>query len=535
MTPTWICAALMLSLGTATPQPDSEIPPLPEPDGPSMPTVERFQLPNGLSVLLMPNHANPYVEARFVARAGTSVEPPGKEGLAQLTASMLTNGTSRHGEAQIADLLESMGARVAASSSLETFEIAGSIVTLEPDDLMVFLDLFTEIVRRPSFPEASFERTRALRTSALQALSKNPAALADAALRALLYAGGVRGRPASGTLDSLPALTHGDLSSFHQRVVIPQHSVLAFAGDFDLGAMRAWIADTFGDPSWGRDVCQPSDRPGFCSQLCQGSLCYANPLASGTYSDPVAVRAAFQGIDVLVLDRGEANLSQVHWRLGQDNPVTILDPSWPAFRLGTQVLGGDFTSRLNTVLRVQEGLTYGAHYNVDFGVNDSGVMAVSTEVAPRDVRRAIDLSLRELDRVVRERIPPGELESFRRKIVNAFPFKFETITDTLEQYLYLEVAGVPSTWLETYRERLAGPGQGDVHAAMKTITPHKMSLVAVGNQDLASALTPYGRVRIVSIESFLRSGLTYAVATKNKNPGNTKSRKKTRKRRRRRR
>jgi len=483
----------------------------------------------------MPNHTNPYVEARFVTRAGTSVDPTGKEGLAQLTAAMLTNGTSRHDENQVADLIESMGASVTANASLDSFEIAGSVVTLEPDDLMVFLDLFTEVVRRPSFPKESFERTKKLRISALRGMANNPAALADAGLRALLYAGGARGRPSTGSLDSLPTLTHEDLSKFHERVVIPQHSVLAFAGDFDAAAMRVWIEDTFGDASWGREVCQPSNRPGFCAQLCRGNLCYANPLASSSYEDPAAVRAAFQGMEVLVIDRGDPNLSQAHWRLGQDNPVTLLDPQWPAFRLGTQILGGDFTARLNTLLRVREGLTYGAHFVVDFGVNDSGPMAVSTEVAPRDVRRAIDLSLREVDRIVREPINPGELESFRRKIINAFPFKFETITDTLEQYLYLEVAGVPASWLDTYRKRLSSPTHMAVHESMKTLTPHKMSLVVVGNQELASGLAPYGRVRIVSVESFLRSGLTYAVSAKTKSASPKGKRKKNRKRRRRRR
>lgn len=533
MTASWICAGLMLVLGASGTK--GEVPPLPKPAGPAMPSVLRFQLPNGLSVLLMPNHANPYVEARFVARAGSSVDPSGKAGLAQLTAAMLTNGTSRHDETQVADLIESMGANVIANASLDSFEIAGSVVTLEPDDLMVFLDLFTEIVRRPSFPKESFERTKELRISALRGLADNHAALADAGLRALLYAGGVRGRPSTGSLESLPSLTRQDLLAFHERVVIPQHSVLAFAGDFDAAAMQAWIEDTFGDSSWGRGVCQPSDRAGFCGQMCQGTVCYANPLASNAYEDSAVARTAFQGVDVLVIDRGESNLAQVHWRLGQDNPVTILDPTWPAFRLGTQVLGGDFTARLNSLLRVQEGLTYGAHFVVDFGVNDSGPMAVSTEVAPKDVGRAVDLSLREIDRMVRERIPTGELESFRRKIINAFPFKFETITDTLEQYLYLEVAGVPATWLTEYRENLTAPNSLAVHEIMKTLTPHKMSLVAVGNQELASALSPYGRVRIVSVESFLRSGLTYAVPAKAKSSSPKGKRKNSRKRRRRRR
>ena len=99
----------------------------------------------------------------------------------------------------------------------------------------------------------------------------------------------------------------------------------------------------------------------------------------------------------------------------------------------------------------------------------------------------------------------------------------------------LEAAGVPAQWLEGYRERMSEPTQAAVHQAMQSLTPHKMSLVVVGNEDIASALAPYGRVRIVSVESFLRSGLTYAVSAKTKSISPKSKRKKSRKRRRRRR
>lgn len=502
-------------LGLA-PAVSAEIPPPPAPVGPSMPEVERFRLSNGLSVLLIPSHANPYVEARFVARAGTAVDPAGKEGLTTFAAAMVTHGTLRHDEAQIADLIESMGATITGQASLDTFEVAGSVVTLDPDHLVVFLDLYTDVVRRAVFPEASFARTRELRLSSLRSLGDRPALMADRGLHALLYRTGPRGRPPGGTLDSLPNIERGDLLAFRERVLIPQHSVLAFAGDFDPAAMRAWIEDAFGDPGWGAQVCQPSDRPGFCERLCVGAMCYSNPMASASYGDPEIARAAFQGIDVLVIDTGDSTATQTHWRLGQDNPVTLLDPRWAAFRLGTQILGGDFTSRLNQVLRVEEGLTYGAHLDVSFGVNDSGALSVTTQVAPRDLRRSVDLALRELDTIVRIPMSMGEVENVRRKIVNAFPFKFETITHTLKQLLALEVAGVAPSWLENYKATLREPSVSQVHEAMALLLPHKMALVAVGPAELASSLGAYGRVRVVSVESFLRSGLTYAVPAKAK-------------------
>ena len=71
--------------------------------------------------------------------------------------------------------------------------------------------------------------------------------------------------------------------------------------------------------------------------------------------------------DILLVDRNDPSINQIQWRMGQDNPVHLLHSKWAPFRLGTQILGGDFTARLNATLRVREGLTYGARFRVDYG------------------------------------------------------------------------------------------------------------------------------------------------------------------------
>ncbi len=492
---------------TATPRSASAAPAAAGASAPlSLPAVERFQLRNGLEVLLIPNATNPYVEMQLVARAGSALDPAGQEGLAALTATMLTNGTPTLSEEEVARTLEAMGAELSAWADLQTFNVRGSVITLEPRDLERFQGLFVDVVRNATFPEDSLAKTRTLRLSALKRLADDHNSLANLGLMAALYSGTPRGRLSTGTLTTLPKLQRADLVAFRDRVVVPRHSVLAIGGSFDPQAMRAWVEQAFGDPSWGEGVCTPGEIEGRCAQLCKDGQCLTNPFANR--AEPKRpMSAAGRGRTVLLLDRDDPSINQIQWRLGQDGDVTLLDPAWPAFRLGTHILGGDFTSRLNQVLRVKEGLTYGARFAVDFGGQHSGPMYVSTFVSPKDLGRAVELSLVELRGVVAQPPPEPELTAAKAKIINQFPFKFETVSDTLEQYLHLTVDGVPVTWLEGYTAALAAPTDAQVHQSLGRLDPDRMVLVAVGNRDLIPTLQRFGQVRVVKVSDFLSTGL----------------------------
>lgn len=476
----------------------------------SLPPVERYTLDNGLEVLLLPQRSNPFFECQFVARAGAASDPAGKEGLAQLTARMLTNGTPTLSEEDIARAVEDMGATLSAGAGLDSFSLEGTAVTLDPTHRGKLLALFADVLFNASFPAESVAKTKALTLARVKRLIDSHDALADAAFAAAIYGDGARGRMRSGTLSSLPVLTRDDLVEFRDRVVIPQHAVFAAAGDFDVAEMRAWIAEHLGGADWGKGICEPGELPGRCARLTKAGKSLVNPFANRR----AEVSAKTGPRRVILVDRDDPSLNQVQWRLGQENPVTLLAPTWGAFRLGTQILGGDFTARLNSVLRVREGLTYGARFNVDYGGYDSGSMEVATYVAPKDVAKAIDLSLGELEAVTEAVLPQAEIDAFKGKIINSFPFKFETISDTLEQYLYLAVDGVDVEWLATYIDRIAAATPEEVHEALSVIEPERMTLVAVGNRDLIEVLSRYGKVEVVSAADFLQSGLARATPVK---------------------
>ena len=159
------------------------------------------------------------------------------------------------------------------------------------------------------------------------------------------------------------------------------------------------------------------------------------------------------------------------------------------------------------MLRVREGLTYGARFLVSYGARDSGPMRVSTYVAPSDLDKAIALAVAEIDAVSGAPLDAQELAGFKAKIINGFPFKFETISDTLEQYLMLASDGIPVSWLEQYVNAIQTPDAAAVHRSLQRVDSDKMVLVAVGNEDLIPTLSKWGEVNVIDVQDFLSTGL----------------------------
>jgi zinc protease len=87
--------------------------------------TRRYQLSNGITLLVLENHANPTVSLSGYTKAGAYFNPQNKDGLSSITASMLNKGTLKRSKLEIAEVLESAGARVGLSSNTFTVSISG--------------------------------------------------------------------------------------------------------------------------------------------------------------------------------------------------------------------------------------------------------------------------------------------------------------------------------------------------------------------------------------------------------------------------
>ncbi len=511
--------ACALLLGAPTPL---------DPTPPGIPAATRLEFANGLRVVLLENRASPYFQIELAFAIGAAADPADQIGLASITGRLLTAGITSPSDLDedgLARALARLGAHLNVDVSRDTLTVSGHLPALRDADVRQFLALFVGVVRRATLPADRLARELAQRTAQIEAAQDDPATLADVAIRLAVLGDGPHAWPTFGTLATLPNITRAAVQRWRDRALNPAHAVLVVAGAFEPAPLAAWLDANLGDPAWGAGVsCLPGTHPGTCATLClagspataltgpagpsRASLatsCLANPSAAPRPPPPAPTGALY----VTTPDEG---MTQIQWRAGVANPIAAASPDYAALRLGLHVLGGDFAARLNAHLRTREGLTYGAYLEPEFGAWESAIVTLATDATPATLAHAIGLALADLAAATQAPFPATELEPWRQALINAFPFRFETVADTANQYLFIESARLPYTWLTGWRDALARPSAAEIQRVLtRVLDPDRLVLVAVGPARLAPLLAPDARtVRIVSARDLLTSGLQTA-------------------------
>src|SRR5262249_31205700 len=155
----------------------------------------------------------------IVIPGGGGLQPPEKDGLAQLMADMLDEGTRNRTAAQIAMAAEAMGASISVNCGWDGIYAGFRCLAT---DLGATLDLAVDILLNPTFPEAEWRRVHAQALAALRAERDSAEARAYRALLKALYGTGHPYRfPLGGTEESVRNLVVDDLRAFHARYLVP--------------------------------------------------------------------------------------------------------------------------------------------------------------------------------------------------------------------------------------------------------------------------------------------------------------------------
>jgi len=473
----------------------------------AVPPVEEIHLANGLTILLMENHQVPYVAMRALCRSGSLQEDIA--GTANLMTTLMTYGTKQRTEVEISEETDGMGATLGTTAGRTWMQVHGDVTTANPEHLERFFKLFADVLLHPVFPADALDRVRKRKLGSLLAMRDNNASLAARAFHFAIFDDHPFGRPVSGTPESLKRIQREDLLAFHQMTVVPEQTILGVAGDIDRKTLKAWAEELLGDPSWGADgdarICIPNPQvPGTCKAFQLNGEVRPNRELKLPKFAPSREKT---GLEVIIVDKDDPSLNQVQWRMGHQGSILHDHPEWYAWRLATQLVGGDFTARLNQVLRVREGLTYGAHLNVGHATRVPGSVQVATYVKPADLARAVELALGELDRALTEPIPEAEIQSFQSKMIEGLPFRFETPMSTLSEHVNLRASDMSTRFLEVYPQEIARVTPESAQAMLREgLKTDGLVLVAVGNADLVDELTPLaesrgGSVRVISVDS----------------------------------
>ncbi|HAM73730.1 MAG TPA: hypothetical protein DCM86_19010 [Verrucomicrobiales bacterium] len=205
--------------------------------------AELFTLPNGLRLLVKEDHRLPFVEFRAVLQGGVLAEPPAQSGVTQLMAKMLLQGTRHRSAEQIAREIESIGGSISSYGGNNSLGVSVEVMS---GDFDTGLGILADVLLKPSFPAAAFERERQVQLAEIRAQKDHLLGLADAQAREALFGQAGYGMQSRGSEASVTSLPLKALSQMHARVVTPSNCVLAIFGDIRTSQVRAKVQRAFG-------------------------------------------------------------------------------------------------------------------------------------------------------------------------------------------------------------------------------------------------------------------------------------------------
>ncbi|HEX9638595.1 MAG TPA: pitrilysin family protein [Acidobacteriota bacterium] len=206
-------------------------------------TIREQRLDSGLKLVLLHDPSLPRVQLLLAAPAGTAFDPPGHEGLAVLTNSLLRAGAGDWDRDQIAERFAALGGTYGFSSSRD---LSSARITAAAAELAPALELLATVWSDPRFPAPDLERERRALIERVQRRQDSPAAAADSEARARLYGDHPYHRDLAGDADALRRLRREDVLEFHRRHYRPSASVLVVVGDFDAERLRGLAGARFG-------------------------------------------------------------------------------------------------------------------------------------------------------------------------------------------------------------------------------------------------------------------------------------------------
>lgn len=421
-------------------------------------------LPNGLRLLVVTNRKQPVLSLTLSIPAGGVYDPATRVGLSEMMAGLLTKGAGSRSADQIAAAIEGVGGSIGASSGSETITVNASVLAA---DRQLAFDLLADVVMRPTFPATEVELLRKQTLSSLALAKSQPSSIASRFFAKGLYGEHPYGRSADEA--SVGAITREELVAFHGQRVRPGQALLVIAGAIDAAEARVMTEAAFG--AW-----------------------------SGATLTAAAPRPAPQ--------RMTSEILLVHRPGSVQANLVVGNTTWPptdtrsyALTLANQVLGGAADARLFSILREEKGWTYGAYSSVSRR-KQLGNFSATAEVRNAVADSALVELLAQMRKMGTTPVPTAEFEQQKQALVGQFPLAIETADAVASQVANARLLGLPTDYVQTYRQRLAAvtPAQAQA-AARAAIRADAAYIVAVGDATvLLPKLTAIAPVTIVDVE-----------------------------------
>ncbi len=435
---------------------------------PPSPAESRVTLANGTVAYLMPDTSLPLVNIVVLCRAGSFLDPAGKEGLATLTGELLARGgTATMKAGELEQRLDFLAAKLDS-----TFDQTGGRVSLNllSKDLDEGMAILRAVLATPRFQDDKVALAKQRLTQEMARRNDDPADI-ERLETGFLAHGPEFFANRLPTGPSVAAITRDDLLAFHARWLHPAGWVIAASGDFDRDAMAARLGRLVADwPHPGQAVPPP----------------------------PAESRFSPAGVYLYHKDISQGRVSVLLPGILRDDP-----DYFPILVMNDILGGGGFTSRITHRVRTEEGLAYDAGSRFDGGAFYPPPFRAFLQTKSASVAHATAIVFEEMKRIAAEPVSDAELATTLQGIIDRFPAVFGGKARVAERFAHDEITGRyakdPDFW-QAYRKRVAAVTHDDVRrVAARHLDPTAAAVLIVGDEPAMLAGDPARPARLQSL------------------------------------
>ncbi len=395
-----------------------------------------------VEVVVIHDDRLPLVGMTLLLPGGGDAQPEGKEGLATLTADLLTRGAGGKTAAEWSSALESRGIQLSVGDGGDHTRVSGSFPAEQLGSAAAFVD---ELLREPNLDENEFRNLKFRALAGLRQMLSDPSGVAGREMSAALFGDAPAGR--APTLESLADVTLDDVQEWFRAVYNPPSATLILAGDVSREQAESFAGELITE-------LDPND---------------AVPLAD--YTLPAPERR------VIVVDNKSGGQSAV--RIG-GRAFRIDSDEKFAGSVATEILSSGIESRLNRVLRAEKGLTYGASGRFNAG-RHAGSFQVGFATRPETTGEAVRSTFEVLERMAGEPVTDEELAEAKRRVTGSLVMSTQTVSQLAGLRGNIALNDFPLDYYDHYADNIAAVSQEDVQEVMRRYaSPDRLTIVVVG-------------------------------------------------------
>jgi predicted Zn-dependent peptidase len=423
------------------------------PPGPTpvlrVPTWTKTQLANGATLIVSERHNLPLVSFTITFVGGSNqFEPAGKRGVAALTVSMMSEGTTTKSGDQISDALQMLGTNIGAGIGGEDGSVSfvSTAKNFEPT-----LALLSDMMLNSTFPAEALERLRGRTLVNLTQAKDQPAVIGSQVFAKILY-GDAHPYGQRTTETSVKAVTRDDVVTFQKAYFQPGRAIITVVGD--ITTLKARAAVEKGLAAWTRAGEKPSFEYPKLPEL--------------------------QPAKIYLVDKPGA--AQSVFNIGLPGPPRNT-PDYFALQVLNTILGGQFQSRLNANIREQKGYSYGVRSSFGYG-KGPGAFNAGGAIFTAKTDAALIEFMKELKGIVGERpITDEELKTAQESLIQGLPQRFGSVSAISNAITSLVVLGLPDDFYQTYAKNVSAVTKEDLQRVAKQyIDLNHLAIVIVGDR-----------------------------------------------------